>query len=143
MEFSVELYKYLSKTKTLIPYFEKGIQAGFPSPASDYMEQAIDLNKTLIKNPSSTFIGRISGSSMKDIGIFDDSLAIVDKSLQVHDGSIVIAYLDGGFTLKQLKKKGSNISLIPFNDLFKPILIDATNQALIWGKVTYIINKMV
>lgn|SRR5690606_3318062 len=141
MDFCVKLYKYRFETKSLIPYFEKGIQAGFPSPATDYMEQAIDLNETLIKNPSSTFIGRVSGASMKDIGIFDGSLAIVDKSLQADDGSIVIAYLDEGFTLKQVKKQGSKTYLIPFNDKYSPILIDDTNQAFIWGKVTFIINK--
>lgn len=143
MDFNVSIYSYISSTKKLIPYFEKGIQAGFPSPAADYMEHVIDLNEILIKNPSSTFIGKISGTSMQEIGIFDGSLAIVDKSLRAENGSTVIAYLEDGFTLKQLKIEGNKTYLMPFNRLYKPLLIDESNQAVIWGRVTYIINKMI
>lgn len=141
MEHKIELYTIQNNTNKLIPYFDRGIQAGFPSPAADYMESAIDLNVTLIKNPSSTFIGRITGESMKDIGIFDGSLAIVDKSLRVENNSLVVAWLDGGFTLKQIRKENGNTYLIAFNTKFKPVLVDEANQGAIWGKVTYIINK--
>lgn len=141
MEHTIELFNFEPSKHQLIPYFEKGIQAGFPSPAADYMELAIDLNEALIKNPSSTFIGRISGTSMIDLGIFDGSLAIVDKSLRAENGSIIVAWLDEGFTLKQLKIDKGATYLIPFNDEFKPILIDQSNEGVIWGRVTYIINK--
>lgn len=141
MEHKIQLYTIQNKTNQLIPYFDKGIQAGFPSPAADYMELAIDLNETLIKNPSSTFIGRITGESMKDIGIFDGSLAIVDKSLRVENNSLVVAWIDGGFTLKQIRKESGSTYLMAFNRNFKPVLIDEANQGSIWGKVTYIINK--
>ncbi len=79
---------------------------------------------------------------MQEIGIFDGSLAIVDKSLRAENGSTVIAYLEDGFTLKQLKIEGNKTYLMPFNSLYKPLLIDESNQAVIWGRVTYIINKM-
>lgn len=141
MEHLVQLYTADFKTQKLIPYFERGIQAGFPSPAADYMELAIDLNDTLIKNPSSTFIGRISGVSMIEIGIFDGSLAIIDKSQRVESGNIVVAWVDDGFTLKQFKKEKGKTYLIAFNNDFKPILIDESNYGIIWGKVTYIINE--
>jgi len=141
MEHKIQLYTIQNNTNQLIPYFDKGIQAGFPSPAADYMELAIDLNETLIKNPSSTFIGRITGDSMKDIGIFDGSLAIVDKSLRVENNSLVVAWIHGGFTLKQIRNESGNTYLMAFNRNFKPILIDEANQGSIWVKVTYIINK--
>ena len=78
---------------------------------------------------------------MKDIGIFDGSLAIVDKSLRVENNSLVVAWIHGGFTLKQIRKESGSTYLMAFNRNFKPVLIDEANQGSIWGKVTYIINK--
>jgi DNA polymerase V len=127
--------------KRMIPFFADGLLAGFPSPGADYMEQAIDLNDLLIKNPSSTFIGRVSGDSMKDAGIFTGSLAIIDKSLPVEHGAIIVAWMDDGFTLKQLREIKGKVYLFPFNSDFKPMLLDDTMGDLIWGRVTHIINK--
>lgn len=140
MEFKVSVYRYEKQSGSLVPYFDSGIQAGFPSPAVDSMERAIDLQEKLIKNPSSTFIGRVSGTSMKDIGIFDQSLAIIDKSLKVYDGNLVVAWVDDGFTLKRIHIEGSKVTLMPFNRAFKPIPLDESNNDCVWGKVTYIIN---
>jgi len=141
MEHTVQITRYDAADQRLIPFFANGLTAGFPSPGADYMELAINLNDTLIKNPSSTFIGRIKGHSMKDIGIFDNSLAIIDKSLKVQDGNIVVAFVDDGFTLKQIKIERNKILLMAFNPDFEPIIIDESNEGIIWGRVTYIINQ--
>lgn len=143
MEHKVLIYRYEANYKTLIPYYEHGIQAGFPSPGADYLENAIDLNEALIQNPSSTFIGRIKGTSMKDIGIFDNSLAIIDKSLSVKNGNMVVAFVDNGFTLKLIKMEKNRVFLMPCNKDFEPILMDESNEGMVWGRVTYIINQAV
>lgn len=141
---SVVVYEYgkIGSRARLTPFFENGIRAGFPSPAADYMEKSIDLNEALIRNPSSTFIGRITGDSMVDMGIFDGALAIIDKSLQVTTGDIVVAWVDGGFTLKKLLIESGKVLLIPFNKKYKPIVIDDSNEGAVWGKVTHIINEV-
>jgi len=120
-----------------------GISAGFPSPANDYMEDVIDLNKTLIRNPGATFYGRVKGVSMKDAGIDDGDILIVDKSIAPSDGRIAVCCIDGEFTLKQISIGARNsLMLLPANKQFKPILVSDDTDFLIWGIVTYVIKKM-
>jgi len=126
---------------TALPFFY-GIAAGFPSPANDYLEDVIDLNKALIKNPSSTFFGRVKGLSMKDTGIDDEDILVVDKSIIPRNGMIAVCYIDGEFTLKQIEYAHSKLRLLPANQSFKPIVITEENNFLIWGIVTYVIKKM-
>lgn len=125
-----------------IPMAESGISAGFPSPADEYMESGIDLNRELIRNPDATFFGRVKGYSMKDAGISDGDVLVIDKSLEPRNGSIAVCFLDGEFTVKRILKEKEAVSLLPANNDFKPIRITRENDFLVWGIVTYVIKKV-
>jgi DNA polymerase V len=117
------------------------IKAGFPSPAEDFMDAGIDLNQVLIKHPAATFLGRVSGDSMKDLGISDGDIVVIDKSLEVQDGKIVVCYIDGEFTMKTIKLEKDFCWLMPANENYKPIKVTADNDFIVWGVVTYVIKS--
>ncbi|HEX9981360.1 MAG TPA: translesion error-prone DNA polymerase V autoproteolytic subunit [Flavobacterium sp.] len=125
-----------------IPFSEKGVPAGFPSPALDFMEGGIDLNKALSENPLATFYIRVDGNSMVNAGIDDKDVLVVDRSLNPKDGSIAICVIDGGFTVKRLRPKKDGMWLIPENPDFKQVKITAENDFQVWGIVTYVIKKI-
>lgn len=122
-----------------IPLFLDKVPAGFPSPAADYMEDRINLNSVLIKHPESTYMLRVEGSSMIDANINDGDVVIVDSSITAKDGSIVIASVDGEFTVKRLKLNPP--MLMPMNPDFQPIHIGDMQDLQIFGVVTFIIHK--
>ena len=122
------------------------IKAGFPSPAQDYVENGIDLNRELVRNPSSTFFGRARGTSMEGAGIFDGDLLIIDKSLEPQEGKIAVCFIDGEFTLKRIhfeREKGVVVAvwLQPENGSFAPIKVTQENQFIIWGIVTHSVRS--
>jgi DNA polymerase V len=110
-----ELEIFPASTRILLelPYVKEGISAGFPSPADDFIDTAIDLNHELIKHPSSTFFGKVRGNSMKDLGIHDGDLLVIDKSLEPVTGKVAVCYIDGEFTVKSLKIEKDSIWLLP------------------------------
>lgn len=120
----------------------ESIRAGFPSPAEEYIELAFDLNKELIKNPSSTFYGRVRGNSMIDAGINDGDILVIDKSIYPNNGKKAVCYIDGEFTLKTLSVTKTEIFLMPANKEFEPIKITSENEFMVWGIVTYVIHKV-
>ena len=124
-----------------LPVVDGGIKAGFPSPAQDFLDLSIDLNRELIRHPSSTFYGRVSGDSMQDLGITDGDLLVIDKSLQPTDGRIAICYIDGEFTVKQLKVENDGVLLVPANKKYKPIKVDENNDFVVWGIVVHVIKS--
>ena len=124
-----------------LPLAGTAIAAGFPSPAEEYVEIALDLNKELIKHPASTFYARVKGDSMVDAGIQDGDLLVIDKALEPKEGSIAVCYLDGEFTVKRLAVREECVYLMPANAEFKPIKITEENEFLVWGIVAYVIHK--
>lgn len=124
-----------------LPLIESGISAGFPSPAQDFIDLSIDLNKELIRNPSATFYGRVKGDSMKDAGIGDGDLLVIDKSLRPANGKIAVCFIDGEFTVKRIHIDKECCWLMPANNNYQPIRADKDNQFLIWGIVTYSIKS--
>jgi len=138
---TIEFYPADTQTSLSLPFASEGIKAGFPSPAQDYMDIAIDLNKELVKNPASTFYGRVSGNSMKDEGLEDGDILIVDKSLEPQNGDTAVCFIDGGFTLKNIKMEKDVIWLVPANPEYQPIKVSAENDFMIWGIVTYSIRS--
>ena len=125
----------------LIPYAGKQITAGFPSPAEDYLENILDLNQVVVKNPSATFYGRVSGSSMKDAGVNDGDLLVIDKSLEYRNGALAVCFINGEFTLKRIKKIGNQLYLVPANQDYQPIAVSEEADFMVWGIVTYIVKK--
>ena len=121
--------------------FAEGIKAGFPSPAQDYIEISFDLNKELVKNPSSTFYGRVRGNSMVDAGINDGDILVIDKSISPADGKKAVCYIDGEFTIKTLSVTKNGIFLLPANPEFKPIKVTDENDFIVWGIVTFVIHR--
>ena len=122
------------------------IKAGFPSPAQDYVENGIDLNRELVKNPSSTFFGRARGSSMEGAGIFDGDLLIIDKSLEPYEGAVAVCFIDGEFTLKRIHFEREGVQIVavwlqPENDSYSPIKVTEENQFIIWGIVTHSVRS--
>ncbi len=117
------------------------ISAGFPSPADDYLEAALDLNEVLIKNPSSTFYGTVQGNSMIEAGVDHGDLLVIDKALPYRHDALAVCYLDGEFTLKRLKKEGENLYLMPANQSYKPLMVREGSDFAVWGIVTYIIKR--
>ncbi len=137
----LEFFKPSLKSNIELPLVEATISAGFPSPADDYSEARLDLNKELITNESATFYARVRGDSMTLAGISDGDLLIIDKSKTPVNGSIVVCLIDGDFTVKRLHKKGNQFYLMPENDKYQPIKIKPENDVTIWGVVTYTIKK--
>ncbi len=121
--------------------FIGNISAGFPSPADDFLDSPIDLNKELIKHPSATYFGRVNGDSMVDMGISHGDLIIIDKSLPVANGKIAICFVDGEFTMKQIKIEKDFCWLVPANKKYKPIKITDENDFIIWGIVAHVIKS--
>ena len=126
----------------LLPLFQSVVPAGFPSPADDYLDKKLDLNEYLVKHPAATFFVRVSGDSMIDAGIHNGDILIVDRSLPALDGRIIIAILDGELTVKRLRKKGHQVTLVPENELYEPIEINEFNDFEVWGVVTNVIHKV-
>lgn len=122
--------------------FVGDISAGFPSPADDYAEQVIDLNKELVKHPDATFYGRVKGQSMRDLGMDNGDILVVDRSLQATNGRVVVCFLDGEFTVKTLQTTPKGPLLVPANSDYPVLKIEPENQFLVWGVVTYVIKKM-
>lgn len=137
----LDIYSAQADTELNLPLFE-GVRAGFPSPAADFIDVSIDLNKHLIKHPSATFYARAKGDSMKDAGIFDGDLLIVDKSIDPADGKIAICYVNGEFTVKRIKKDKDEVWLIPANTAYQPIKMEEGSSLTIWGIVTHVIKSL-
>ncbi|MDB6096146.1 MAG: response UmuD protein [Francisellaceae bacterium] len=125
-----------------IPLFSSHISAGFPSQGDDYIDKRIDLNEFLVKEPTSTFLIRVEGTSMINAGIYENDLLVVDKSLEAKSGKIIIAVLNGEFTVKRLKIKKKEMWLIPENDSFEAIKVSNDMEFHIWGVVTNVIHKV-
>lgn len=125
-----------------IPLFSHPVQAGFPSPADDYVADKLDLNEHLIPRKEATFMARVGGDSMIGLGIHDGDLLIVDKSLTPADGDVVVANVDGEFTVKTLeRKRGLSPRLLPANPAFEPIAFKDGQELQIWGVVTSVIHQ--
>ena len=121
---------------------EEGISAGFPSPADDFKETRISLDRELVKNKEATFYARVSGDSMIGAGLDDGDLLVIDRSKNPENGKIAICLVDGEFTVKRIKKEKKRLYLIPENKKYKPIELKEENELIIWGIVEYVIKKL-
>lgn len=119
-----------------------GIPAGFPSPADDYLEEALDLNKELIANPSTTFYARVQGHSMMDADIGDGDVLVIDRSIEPKTGCIAVCFVDGAFTIKKIRREHDCVWLLPANPNFKAIKVTEENDFMVWGVVTYVIKNV-
>lgn len=151
--------------ESLAPMAEEGVHAGFPSPAQDYMNSFIDLNKELVRHPAATFFVRVVGDSMVDADVNEGDVLVVDKSLEPQDGDMAVCFIDGEFALKfisftapddarvqgrRASRPGKsydilphrNLWLLPANGKYKPIEVTESNDFTVWGVVTYVIKKV-
>ncbi len=119
-----------------------GIHAGFPSPATDYMTQAIDLNKELVRHPTATFYGRVVGDSMIDAGVEEGDILVIDRALDARDGDMAVCFVDGEFALKYIHIREGGLTLRAANDKYAPIEVSEGSEFKMWGVVTYIIKKV-
>ncbi len=135
---------YIPETSHTIerPIVNEDIAAGFPSPAEDFKEVRISLDKELIKNENATFYARVRGNSMIDANIEDGDLLVIDRSIETRNGKIAVCMIDGEFTIKRLKIEKEQVFLMPENKGFKPIKVTEENELIIWGIVTYVIKKV-
>ncbi|MCM1450502.1 MAG: translesion error-prone DNA polymerase V autoproteolytic subunit [Clostridiales bacterium] len=138
---SLEIYRPDFSTSLRLEYADAGIIAGFPSPAQDYINETIDLNKDLIRHPASTFYGRVVGDSMIEEGIEEGDILVIDKSLEPENGDLAVCCLDGEFTLKRINiTRAGAVYLMPSNHRYKPIEVTPANEFLVWGIVVYTIK---
>jgi DNA polymerase V len=137
----IEIFSADTQSILALPMVSSSISAGFPSPAMDFIDLSIDLNRHLIKHPSSTYYGKVKGDSMKDAGINEGDLLVIDKSAKVKDNDIAVCFLDGDFILKTIKIEPNGCWLLPANDKYQPIYITEQNDFLIWGIVKHVIKS--
>lgn len=119
-----------------LPLFIERVPCGFPSPAQDYVEDSLDLNKLVVRHPSATYFVRVSGDSMVGAGISHGDLLVVDRSLSAVHGDIVIAAVAGEFTVKELQTS-PRLQLVPHNPHYSPIVFGAEDELEIFGVVTF------
>jgi len=127
----------------LLPIFLESVSAGFPPPADDYLEGKLDLNKYIIRHPSSTFFVRVTGDSMTNTGIYSGDILVVDRSLIPKNGNIVIAVIDGDLVVKKLQIIKDKVYLVPENDEYDEIEITSEMHFEIWGVVTTVIHSLI
>jgi DNA polymerase V len=119
-----------------VPLATSGVPAGFPSPADDHIDRPLDFNELLIENPAATFAVRIQGDSMTGAGIFPDDIAVVDRSKSPTNGCIVLALLDGAFTVKRFRRRGDRMWLQAENKDFADMPLNEESAFEVWGVVT-------
>jgi DNA polymerase V len=125
-----------------LPLYASKVSAGFPSPADDYLEGALDLNEHLIDHPAATFFVRVSGDSMIGAGIHPDDILVVDRSLEATSGRVIVVALDGELTVKRLHINGEGVQLLPENPAYRPIRVSDGEQLHVWGVVTSVIHRV-
>ncbi|MGC2596344.1 MAG: translesion error-prone DNA polymerase V autoproteolytic subunit [Rhabdochlamydiaceae bacterium] len=124
-----------------LPIYLESVQAGFPSPAENYLDKTLDLNELLITHPAATFFVRVAGDSMQNGGISSGDILIVDRSIEATDNRIIVAIVGGEFTVKRLKMGEGRISLVPENPAYPILEIKEESDFQVWGVVTYVIHK--
>ncbi len=129
------------RSRLELPLFVSKVSAGFPSPAQDYVEQTLDLNELCIKRPAATFFVRVDGDSMMDAGIFSNDILIVDRSVKPAHGDVVVAQVNGEFTVKELCLRPT-LMLVPRNKSFEPISFADDSELQIFGVVTNVLRQM-
>lgn len=125
-----------------LPFFDTKVQAGFPSPAEDHLEQRLDLNTLVIQNPSATFFVRVAGESMRDIGITDGDILVVDRSIESWENRIVVAVIDSEFTIKRFTTEQEMVVLKAENVDYPPIKITSEMDFSVWGVVNWTLKKL-
>ncbi len=130
-----------NQLKLLLPLASASVSAGFPSPAENYMERKIDLNLELIKNPAATFFVRVEGDSMQEAGILNGDTLIVDRSLSPREGKIVVAVVNGEFTVKKIVRAKGKLFLAPANKNYSPLEITPETDFSVWGIVIHAIHS--
>ena len=136
------IYKPDQSIKRSQPFFVANVPAGFPSPADDYKEEKLDLNKHLIKNPAATYFVRVTGDSMIGAGIHSGDLLVVDRSIEPADKKVVIANIDGELTVKRIRIRKGKITLEPENTDFPTQQINPGSEFEVWGVVTNVIHSL-
>ena len=124
-----------------VPLFASKVPAGFPSPADDHLEAALDLNSHYIRNPTATFFVRVQGQSMIGAGIYDNDLLVVDRSLEAKSGAIVIAVVNNELTVKRLLIRDDGVFLMPENPVYAPIQLNDFMELHVWGVVAHVIHS--
>ncbi len=124
------------------PLFLSSVAAGFPSPADDYLDKGLDLNEFLVKHPAATFFIRAEGESMINAGIHSGDILVVDRSLEPTHGRIVVAVVNGGFTVKRISRRKGKTQLIAENPDFTPIQITEESECAVWGVVTFVLHPV-
>ena len=133
----------LASTPLMLPLAGDRVCAGFPSPAEDFAVKRIDLTEILVTHPQATFLLRVSGESMKDAGIFDGDMLVVDKAIKPRHGQIVVAVVDGEFTVKYLYQRSGRVKLRPANVTFPDITPTDGQTIEVWGVVTCSIKRFI
>jgi DNA polymerase V len=131
----------ITNKRIYLPFPQATIAAGFPSPASGYEEDRLDINDIVVTNPAATFYIRVKGNSMIDANIVEGDILVVDRSLEPKHNDIVVAIVDGEFTVKTLYSKEGLVKLVPANPNYPEILLNDLQELKIWGIVSYIIHK--
>lgn len=131
----------ISQTDLVLPMAGDRVQAGFPSPAEDFSVKRIDLTEVLITHPQATFLLRVSGESMKDAGIFDGDVLVIDRAIKARHGHIVVAVVDGEFTVKYLYQRAGRIKLRAANVTFPDLTLKEGQTLEVWGVVTASIKR--
>lgn len=130
------------RSKMTVPLMAGQVAAGFPSPADDFEERPLDFNELLVRNPAATFAVRAQGDSMAGAGIFDGDICVVDRSVKPVDGCVVVALLDGAFTMKRLRMKGQRVWLQAENPHYPDIPVTDGSEFEIWGVVTHAVRML-
>lgn len=140
----LEIFQGGFTTPLPLPFADMGIQAGFPSPAQDYIDKSLDFNRELIEHPAATFYARVVGDSMIDAGISEGDIVVIDRAVEPEQDDIVVVFLDGEFTIKHIdfsELKRNRIWLRPANKKFRPIKVDFSADFRVWGVVVKVIKS--
>ena len=140
----IEIFSGEFNTKLSLEYADGGIFAGFPSPAQDYIDRSLDFNRDIIKHPAATFYAKVLGQSMEGAGIDSGDIIVVDRALEPRDGDIVVACINGEFTLKYIdlsKKDKGIVCLRPDNERYEPIYMHEGDELIVWGVVSSVITR--
>ncbi len=139
---SLELVEWAASWPLVLPYFDGSVPAGFPSPAEDYLETPLDLTEFLIENRAATFLMRVDGDSMKDAGILNGDLLVVDRAATPVNGSVVVVAVNGQYTVKRLRRGPDCVWLEPANPLYQAVRVSVGEELHVFGVVRHSIHSM-